>query len=182
MASFSVPSASLKIKTSDGDIVESDVSIINHLITLKNMYEDLKNMCEDLKFGEMTHDGTVVPVQISTSTMKLVVKFVEHLKTSPNPEPSEKKDKEKGEHLIFDPWETEFLNLERSALFELILAANFLECKPLLDLGCRKVASMINGKTVAEIRETFNIVNDFTPEEEEKIRKDNEWITEYTNV
>lgn len=26
-----------------------------------------------------------------------------------------------------------------------------------------------------EIRTTFNIVNDFTPEEEEQIRKENEW-------
>jgi S-phase kinase-associated protein 1 len=34
---------------------------------------------------------------------------------------------------------------------------------------------MIKGKSVEEIRKTFNIVNDFTPEEEEAIRKENEW-------
>jgi S-phase kinase-associated protein 1 len=34
---------------------------------------------------------------------------------------------------------------------------------------------MIKGKSVEEIRKTFNIVNDFTPEEEEQIRKENEW-------
>jgi hypothetical protein len=32
---------------------------------------------------------------------------------------------------------------------------------------------MIKGKSVEEIRKTFNIVNDFTPEEEEQIRKEN---------
>lgn len=37
---------------------------------------------------------------------------------------------------------------------------------------------MIKGKTPEEIRKTFNIENDFTPEEEEQIRKENEWVME----
>jgi len=34
------------------------------------------------------------------------------------------------------------------------------------DVGCKTVANMIKGKTPEEIRRLFNIVNDFTPEEE----------------
>ena len=34
------------------------------------------------------------------------------------------------------------------------------------DVGCKTVANMIKGKTPEEIRKTFNIHNDFTPEEE----------------
>lgn len=34
---------------------------------------------------------------------------------------------------------------------------------------------MIKGKSPEEIRKTFNITNDFTPEEEEQIRRENEW-------
>jgi len=34
---------------------------------------------------------------------------------------------------------------------------------------------MIKGKTPDEIRETFNIVNDFTPEEEAQVRAENTW-------
>ena len=37
-------------------------------------------------------------------------------------------------------------------LFELILAANYLDIKSLLDLTCAKVASMIKGKNTEEIR------------------------------
>ena len=37
---------------------------------------------------------------------------------------------------------------------------------------------MIKGKTPEEIRKTFNIKNDFTPEEEEQVRKENEWCEE----
>ena len=31
------------------------------------------------------------------------------------------------------------------------------------------------GKSPEEIRERFNIVNDFTPEEEEEVRRENAW-------
>jgi S-phase kinase-associated protein 1 len=37
------------------------------------------------------------------------------------------------------------------------------------DVGCKTVANMIKGKTPEEIRKLFNIVNDFTPEEEVRI-------------
>uniref|UniRef100_A0A804NLQ8 SKP1-like protein n=1 Tax=Zea mays TaxID=4577 RepID=A0A804NLQ8_MAIZE len=57
-------------------------------------------------------------------------------------------------------------------------AANYLNIKGLLDLTCQTVADMIKGKTPEEIRKTFNIKNDFTPEEEEEIRRENQWAFE----
>lgn len=40
------------------------------------------------------------------------------------------------------------------------------------DVGCKTVANMIKGKQPEEIRKLFNIVNDFTPEEEAQIKKE----------
>jgi len=72
----------------------------------------------------------------------------------------------------------EWINFDQALLFEIILAANTLGFQCLLDLTCRCVANMIKGKNPEEIRKTFNIKNDFTPEEEEKVRKENEWCDE----
>lgn len=47
-----------------------------------------------------------------------------------------------------------------------------------LDLTCKSVAEMIKGKTPEEIRKHFNIKNDFTKEEEEQVRRENEWCEE----
>ncbi len=59
-------------------------------------------------------------------------------------------------------------------------AANYLNIKNLLDLTCQTVADMIKGKTPEEIRKTFNIKNDFTPEEEDEVRRENQWAFEWT--
>lgn len=70
------------------------------------------------------------------------------------------------------------LQVDQGTLFELILAANYLDIKGLLDVTCKTVANMIKGKTPEEIRKTFNIKNDFTASEEEQVRKENEWCEE----
>jgi len=75
-------------------------------------------------------------------------------------------------------WDTEYMQVDQGALFELILAANYLNIEPLLDLACATVAGMIKGKTPEEIRTQFNITNDFTPEEEEEVRRENQWAFE----
>lgn len=57
-------------------------------------------------------------------------------------------------------------------------AANYLNIKGLLDLGCHIVADMMRDKSVEEIREIFNIKNDYTPEEEAAVRAENSWAFE----
>jgi S-phase kinase-associated protein 1 len=72
-------------------------------------------------------------------------------------------------------WDKSFMKVDQDLLFEIILAANYMDINGLLVLGCQTVANTIKGKSPEEIRETFNIKNDFTPEEEEQIRRENEW-------
>ncbi|XP_044489353.1 SKP1-like protein 1A [Mangifera indica] len=72
-------------------------------------------------------------------------------------------------------WDAEFVKVDQATLFDLILAANYLNIKGLLDLTCQTVADMIKGKTPEEIYKTFNIKNKFTPEEEEEFRREKQW-------
>ncbi|KAI4970623.1 hypothetical protein ZWY2020_001537 [Hordeum vulgare] len=72
-------------------------------------------------------------------------------------------------------WDAEFMKVDHVTLFDLIQAARYLNIKGLFDLTCQTAANMISGKTPEEIRNIFNIKNDYLPEEEEKIRRENQW-------
>jgi S-phase kinase-associated protein 1 len=101
-----------------------------------------------------------------------VIAYCTHHKDDPVPSVDDERD-------VFDSyrrkiedveeWDSDFIKVEKEELFEIILAANYLDIKSLLDLGCRTVADMLKGKSPEQIREMFNIENDFTPEEEEQV-------------
>ncbi|PQQ00804.1 SKP1-like protein 1B [Prunus yedoensis var. nudiflora] len=113
-----------------------------------------------------------------------LAKVIEYCKKHHEEEYSKKHHEEEaaanGENIeeILKNWDAKFMKVDQSILFSLILAANYLNIKSLLDLTCQVAADMIKGKTPEEIRKTFNIMNDFTPEEEEEIRKENQWALE----
>jgi S-phase kinase-associated protein 1 len=114
---------------------------------------------------------------VKATILKKVIEFCEHHKIEPMTE-IEKPLKSQNMADVVQNWYADFCDVEQAILFELILAANYMDIKPLLDLTCATVASMIKGKTPEEIRSTFNIVNDFSPEEEAQVREENKWCEE----
>ncbi|TKC49272.1 hypothetical protein EI555_017152 [Monodon monoceros] len=94
---------------------------------------------------------------------------------SSSPKDDENKEKRTDDIPVRDQ---EFLQVDQGTLFELILAANYLDIKGLPDVTCKTVASMIKGETPEEIRKTFNIKNDFTEEEEAQVHRENQWCEE----
>ncbi|WMV58011.1 hypothetical protein MTR67_051396 [Solanum verrucosum] len=79
---------------------------------------------------------------------------------------------------MFMDFDKAFVKVHHSILYDLFLAANFLNDKEILDMICQEVADRVKGTTPEEIRKEFDIKNDFTPEEEEDIYKDNAWAFE----
>jgi len=75
-------------------------------------------------------------------------------------------------------WDKTFIAVENPVLFEMLLAANYLNVRILLDLILKAIANQIKGKSTEEIRVHFGIKNDFTPEEEKQIALENSWIEE----
>lgn len=147
------------LRSSDEQMFEVDEEVAYESLTVKNMIEDT---------------GTEAPIPLPNVSSKVLAKVIEYCKfhvdaKSGNADKPSKLDDD------VKAWDMEFVKVDQSTLFELILAANYLNIKSLLDLTCLTVANMIKGKTPEEIRKTFNIKNDFTPEEEEEVRKENQW-------
>ncbi|ORY52280.1 E3 ubiquitin ligase SCF complex, Skp subunit [Rhizoclosmatium globosum] len=150
----------VKITSSDNQEFNISKEIANQSVLIKNMLEDV---------GEADDQ----PIPLPNVSGAILQKVRHHAQRRPPAAPEEETKPKSSEDI--EERDKEFMNVDQGTLFEIILAANYLDMKNLLDLGCKTVANMIKGKSVEEIRKTFNIVNDFTPEEEEQIRKENEW-------
>lgn len=119
--------------------------------------------------------GQEIPLpNVKTEVLVKVIEYCKHHVDAPVA-PIQKPLVDSDMTKVVPAWDAAFVDLEQETLFELILAANYMDIKPLLDLTCAKVASMIKGKTPEQIRKAFNIVNDFSPEEEQKVREENKW-------
>ena len=126
------------------------------------MSQTIRHMIED----GCTEGGVPVP----NVTGRILAKVLEYCNKHAADAESNKEELDK-----FDKAFVDEVKADQATLFDLILAANYLNVKGLLDLTCQTVADMIKDKSVEEIRQTFNIKNDFTPEEEAEIRKENQW-------
>ncbi|KAG0348208.1 hypothetical protein BG004_005685 [Podila humilis] len=130
----------------------------------------IKNIIEDC--GE--HDSPIPLPNVTSAVLKKVIEYCEHHRNDPVQFQDETDDPHKRSNDI-EEWDMKFIAGDQEMLFEIILAANYLDIAPLVDVGCKTVANIMNGKTPEEIRNWFNIDTDFTPEEEAQILKENEW-------
>lgn len=121
----------------------------------------------DLGIEEDEEEEPVPLPNVNASILRKVIQWCTSHKDDPPP-PEDDDNKERRTDDI-PSWDQEFLKVDQGTLFELILAANYLDIKGLLDVTCKQVANMIKGKTPEEIRKTFNIKCDFTPQEEEQV-------------
>eukprot|EP00811_Abedinium_folium_P013790 NODE_22833_length_692_cov_5.842478.p1 GENE.NODE_22833_length_692_cov_5.842478~~NODE_22833_length_692_cov_5.842478.p1 ORF type:complete len:164 (+),score=56.10 NODE_22833_length_692_cov_5.842478:77-568(+) len=152
----------VKLKSSQGEVFEMEADVACMSTLIKNMVED------------GTDEEIPLP-NVKTAILSKVIDYCKYHKDNP---PEEIQKPLKSTNLVecgVSEWDSEYVNIEQEVLFELILAANYLDIKSLLDLTCAKVASMIKGKNTEEIRKQFNIMNDFTPEEEAQVREENRW-------
>jgi len=131
------------------------------------MSKIVKEMLHDLADGGMPAD-TAIPLKIQPDVMKEVVKYCVNYLQNPPP-----KEDEATKKLELNEWDKKFCEaLDQKKLFAVILASNFLDVKPLLDVTCLFVALKLKSMTPEEIRKEYNITKEFTPEEEEKARKE----------
>lgn len=164
------PVSKITLTASDGEAFQVERDVIRLSTTIDTMLQDLGMTGEG---GEIELNEPVPLPNVTGNILKKVIQWCTYHKDDPAP-PEDSDQKEKRTDDI-PSWDVEFLKVDQGTLFELILAANYLDIKGLLDVTCKTVANMIKGKSPEEIRRTFNIKNDFTQEEEEQIRKENAW-------
>ena len=150
------------LRTSDGQDVKVDISIAEMSTTLRPMLEGLTG----------AEDGSEEPIPLPNVQKRVLDKVIEYCEHHKNDSASSESFSAEDPIAV---WDEEFCKMDMSLLFELILAANYLDIRSLLDVTCKTVANIIRGKSTEEIRRTFNIKNDFSPEEEQQVRKENEW-------
>ena len=155
----------VKLLCSDGETVEIDINVAEKSVLIKGLIDD-----------SGTEEEIPLP-NVKKPILDKVVQFCTHLLDNAPPE-IEKPLRSTDMSAVVADWYAKFINLDQEVLFELIMASNYLDIKPLLELASAKVASMIKNKSVQEIRQFFNIENDFTPEAEEAVRAENKWAEE----
>ncbi|KAL1286326.1 S-phase kinase-associated protein 1 [Trichinella pseudospiralis] len=180
---------SVSVVSGDGKVFEVDIKAIQ-------LSKTVKTMLEDLRFDGDQNIVEAIPLpNVNASVLEKILLYCEHHKNDmPEKEENRQKKQMRKEEMdveefgieqlnlrdeceteVISEWDKTFLDVDQGTLFDIILAANYLEIKPLLDVACLSVARMMKGKTPEEIRNTFNIKNDFTPEELEQIRHENAW-------
>eukprot|EP00158_Paraphelidium_tribonemae_P001138 Partr_v1_DN24012_c1_g1_i3_m34694 putative s-phase kinase-associated protein len=158
----------IQVSTGDGIQFQLDRSIAVNSLLLRNILQDMGDS-----------DNVVIPLpNIQSDIFSKMLQWLEHHKT-------DSLDSSSGAALIAqggDTWDDLFLtSCDKDTLFKIILAANYLDIKPLLDLGCRILASYMRGREPEDIRQLFGLTNDFSPEEEDRIRQENEWTADISS-
>ena len=152
----------IKIKSSDGKVIELSSKAALKSGLLRGIIEDYP---EDTEFPLNNVNG---------ATLERVKEYLTHyqdkeLKIIPKPlKNNDFKDNA-------DEWDNNFIGDDNDSILALILAANFMDIKPLLELASAKIACKIRGTTTESIRKDFEIT-DFNDDEKQQINKDREYL------
>ncbi|KAK3293184.1 Skp1 family, dimerization domain-containing protein [Chaetomium fimeti] len=156
----------------DGRVFTIEWSAAEHMAIFRDLI---------LNFSEKQLAEEAIPItheQVSDDTLAKMLEWAVEHKDVPKPSDDEPHIRDSGMITPTD-WENKYFDdISEQILFELLLLTDYLEVKRLYELACRIVGAMTRGKTAKEIREIFNIENDFGPEESEMIRKETEFAYE----
>ena len=148
----------VKIQPSDwkeGDaFVELDTSYAFQSVLIKGTIDDGGDINDPIPLTE-----------VNTATTNKVIEFLVHLRDNAPPD-IEKPIKSTDMEDLTTKFYADYTNVDLETLYDITLAANFMDIKPLVDLCCAKIGTHIKGKSIPEVRQLFGIENDFTPEEE----------------
>eukprot|EP01062_Namystynia_karyoxenos_P030867 TRINITY_DN22966_c0_g1_i1.p2 TRINITY_DN22966_c0_g1~~TRINITY_DN22966_c0_g1_i1.p2 ORF type:complete len:170 (+),score=72.99 TRINITY_DN22966_c0_g1_i1:88-597(+) len=134
----------------------------------------MSGLLKDLLEEQPDEGGETVEIPVTNVNAHVLEKIIEYMTEHHNNRaPELERPLKQNLFEILQPWDAKFIQPHNEQfVFELIMGANFLNVRDLLELACARVAEWVKEKSVEEIREMFGLENDFTPEEEERLRKE----------
>ncbi|KAK0575642.1 hypothetical protein LWI29_004388 [Acer saccharum] len=128
----------ITLHSSDGQTFEVDEAVALKLQAIKPMMEDGR-----------ANNGILLG--LTSKTISKVIKYCKKHVESP-------KSDDCTTGAVDDDlkaWDAEFVNVDRDTLFDLVIAAEYLKIKSLLNLTCETVADLTDGKTPDELIKWF---------------------------
>lgn len=148
------PPMKIMLETEDGVTFEVEPWIVKEMKAVE--------LCMDVR----AHPSVVIPLcNVRSSELHQIIRYCEvHCRD------------EAGELKEFD---NEFVEaLSSDELKKLLLAANYLNMKNLLELVSKRIAAVIQNKSLDSLRNFFGFESDYTYEEEELFREEKDWAFE----
>lgn len=133
----------IRVQSADLDVFELDAEYARHSGWIRSILEESGNLDEQDLIPLRTINGVV---------LRKVIEWLVHHKDDLKEVDEEME--EKSDDLF--SWDKEFFDVEKEMLIDLVLAANFLDIRGLLEESCRAVADLIGSRSPTEIRELFN--------------------------
>jgi len=135
--------------------------------SIKLISKDTKDFSLEKKFAfisnlvktsmEQDTNATDIPMPgVKGDILFQVVEYMKHHKGTEPPIIEKPLRSKVMKEVCKDVWDAEFIDRigeDRQRLYDLILAANYMDIKGLLHLGCAKVASLIKGQPLEKIKD-----------------------------
>ncbi|XP_004489074.1 SKP1-like protein 17 [Cicer arietinum] len=149
---------------------KSSIKKITLVAADDSLFEVEPNIVKEMKtvqsyMDEVDQNNVTIPLpNVFSDDLAMIIEYCKkHV--------SEEETKEAKEE-----FDVEFVKgLKSDDKFRLLQAASYLNMESLLQFFAKAIADEIENQSVEFVREYFHIENDFTPEEESEIRKQNEW-------
>lgn len=153
-------------------LVTKETTKVKVNLEFRNISKLIRSILEDSSLNE-----EISIEYVSEATLNKIIEFCEHHNYTAPTHPKYPLQSNNISDALQDPWDVVYLqSLSKEQLIEIILASNYLDIKSLLEICLAGLAANFKGKEIEEISRDYAIIEDFTAEEEEKLRADFSWM------
>ncbi|KAF9621936.1 hypothetical protein IFM89_029156 [Coptis chinensis] len=148
--SIEPPKKTVTLVSSDGYDFEVEEEVALESQVIKDGFED-----------KAVDDREYLLFNVHSDTLELIIKYCEkHVSSRKSISAAAASSSSSNGEEALKEWDEHFISVDTNTLYDILMAADYLNIKSLLDLAIQKVADTIHGRSPEQIRKKFNIEND----------------------